>query len=117
MYAIRSYYEVVEAGKLASVGELAAGIAHEINNPVAIMMESAGWVQDLMKQSDMEKPETQTEISETLKEIVIQGRRCKEITHKLLSFARRTDSRVSEVNVNELLEEIVSLTSQKARFV
>lgn len=108
--------QVVETGKLAAIGELAAGIAHEINNPVAIMMESAGWVQDLMKQNDMEKAETRTEITETLKEIVLQGRRCKEITHKLLSFARRTDSRVSEVNVNELLEEIISLTSQKARY-
>jgi len=80
------------------------------------MMESAGWVQDLMKQNDMENPETMSEITETLKEIVIQGRRCKEITHKLLSFARRTDSRVSEVKVNELLEELISLTAQKAKY-
>ncbi len=108
--------QVVETGKLAAIGELAAGIAHEINNPVAIMMESAGWVQDLMKQNDMETPETMKEITDTLKEIVLQGRRCKEITHKLLSFARRTDSRVSEVKVNELLEELVSLTAQKAKY-
>jgi two-component system, NtrC family, sensor kinase len=39
--------QVIETGKLASVGELAAGIAHEINNPVAIMVEEAGWIQDL----------------------------------------------------------------------
>ena len=41
--------QVIETGKLASVGELAAGIAHEINNPVAIMVEEAGWLQDLME--------------------------------------------------------------------
>jgi two-component system NtrC family sensor kinase len=37
--------QVIETGKLASVGELAAGIAHEINNPVAIMIEEAGWIE------------------------------------------------------------------------
>ena len=40
--------QVIETGKLASIGELAAGIAHEINNPVAIMIEEAGWIQDLL---------------------------------------------------------------------
>ena len=42
--------QVIEAGKLASIGELAAGIAHEINNPVAIMIEEAGWIQDLLEE-------------------------------------------------------------------
>ena len=41
--------QVIESGKLASVGELAAGIAHEINNPVAIMVQEAGWTGDLLK--------------------------------------------------------------------
>jgi two-component system NtrC family sensor kinase len=43
--------KVVEAGKLASVGELAAGVAHEINNPVAIMVEEAGWIGDLLEEA------------------------------------------------------------------
>jgi two-component system NtrC family sensor kinase len=47
--------QVVEAGKLAAIGEMAAGIAHEINNPLAIMMENAGWIQDLLK-SDETQP-------------------------------------------------------------
>ena len=41
--------QMVETGKLASIGELAAGIAHEINNPVAIMVEESGWIEDLSK--------------------------------------------------------------------
>ena len=41
--------QVIESGKLASVGELAAGIAHEINNPVAIMVQEAGWIGDLLR--------------------------------------------------------------------
>ena len=42
--------QIVETGKMASIGELAAGIAHEINNPVAIMVEEAGWIGDLLEE-------------------------------------------------------------------
>ena len=49
--------QVIETGKLASIGELAAGIAHEINNPVAIMVEEAGWVEDLLEEEEFQKSE------------------------------------------------------------
>ena len=42
-------HQVIETGRLASIGELAAGIAHEINNPVAIMVQEAGWIDDLLE--------------------------------------------------------------------
>ena len=45
--------QVIETGKLASIGELASGIAHEINNPVAIMVEEAGWIEDLLAEEDL----------------------------------------------------------------
>ena len=51
-----------------------------------------------------------------LKQINTQGKRCKEITHKLLSFARKTDSRIQDVQLNDLLEELVSLSLQSARY-
>ena len=85
--------QVIETGKLASIGELAAGIAHEINNPVAIMIEEAGWVEDLLDEEAFAESENLEEFYRALKQINTQGRRCKEITHKLLSFARKTDSR------------------------
>jgi two-component system NtrC family sensor kinase len=108
--------QVIEAGKLASVGELAAGIAHEINNPIAIMVEEAGWIGDLLQEEDFEGSENLTEFKRALDQIRIQGERCKEITHKLLSFARRTDPRVREVQMNELVEEIVGVSEQRSRF-
>jgi len=108
--------QVIETGKLASVGELAAGIAHEINNSVAIMVEEAGWIGDLLEEEEFEKSENLDEFQRALKQINTQGKRCKEITHKLLSFARKTDSRIQAVQVNELIEEVVSLSSQRARY-
>jgi two-component system NtrC family sensor kinase len=108
--------QIVETGKLASVGELAAGIAHEINNPVAIMVEEAGWIEDLLQEEELKESKNLDEFKRALKQINTQGKRCKEITYKLLSFARKTDSRVHEINLNELLEEIVALSSQRAKF-
>ncbi|MBN2418947.1 MAG: GHKL domain-containing protein [Deltaproteobacteria bacterium] len=109
--------QIIETGKLASVGELAAGIAHEINNPVAIMVEEAGWMEDLL--SDGEEAffeKNQDEFKRSLKQIRTQGHRCKEITHKLLSFARKTDSRVQETQLNDLIEEIVAISAQRAKY-
>ena len=108
--------QVIETGKLASVGELAAGIAHEINNPVAIMIEEAGWIEDLLEDEDLSKSENEKELYRALSQIKTQGRRCKEITHKLLSFARKTDSRIVEVSVPDLLAEIAYLSSQRAKY-
>ncbi|MFH2218968.1 MAG: cache domain-containing protein [Pseudomonadota bacterium] len=108
--------QVIESGKLASVGELAAGIAHEINNPVAIMVEEAGWIQDLLEEEDFTESENLNEFQRALRQINVQGKRCKEITHKLLSFARKTDSRVQIVQINELIEDVVGLSEQRAKY-
>jgi two-component system NtrC family sensor kinase len=108
--------QIVETGKLASVGKLAAGIAHEINNPVAIMVEEAGWIKDLLEEEEFSKSENLNEFERALKQIKTQGQRCKEITHKLLSFARKTDSRVQETQVNDLVKELVSLSEQRAKY-
>jgi two-component system NtrC family sensor kinase len=107
--------QIVETGKLAAIGELAAGIAHEINNPVAIMIEEAGWVGDLMEDEGRELP-SYAEIRRALTQVGNQGRRCKDITHKLLSFARQTDSRVIEMSVPEFIREVVEISMQQARF-
>jgi two-component system NtrC family sensor kinase len=108
--------QIVETGKLASLGELAAGIAHEINNPVAIMVEEAGWIEDLLEEEEFKEGENLNEFERALKQIRTQGQRCKEITHKLLSFARKTDSRIQVVSINDLIEELVLLSEQRAKY-
>ena len=108
--------QVIETGKLASVGELAAGIAHEINNPVAIMVEEAGWLQDLMEDGAFQTETDIKEFERALNQIRTQGKRCKEITHKLLSFARKTDSRIEDFEIGHLIEEVVALSAQRAKY-
>jgi len=107
--------QIVETGKLASIGELAAGIAHEINNPVAIMVEEAGWIQDLLSEG-IDKGDNFEEFKRALNQIETQGHRCKGITHKLLSFARKTDSRMETLQLNAFVNEVVDLLSQKFKY-
>lgn len=108
--------QIIQTGKLASVGELAAGIAHEINNPVAIMVEEAGWIGDLLEEEEFRKSANLDEFARALKQIKTQGKRCKQITHKLLSFARKTDPRVQDVKLNDLIAELVELSAQRAKY-
>ena len=106
--------QIIETGKLASVGELAAGIAHEINNPVAIMVQEAGWIEDLLEEEEFKKGKNLEEFKRALKQVNTQGQRCKDITHKLLSFARKTKPSIEKVQINELIEEIVAITDMAA---
>jgi two-component system NtrC family sensor kinase len=108
--------QVVESGKLATIGELAAGIAHEINNPVAIMVEEAGWMSDLLEEEPGMTPDNKSEFHRAIEQITTQGRRCKDITHKLLSFARKSDATEADININDTIREIVDLTAQMARY-
>jgi two-component system NtrC family sensor kinase len=108
--------KVVETGKLASVGELAAGVAHEINNPVAIMVEEAGWMGDLLEEEEIQNSKNLAEFRRAIGQIQDQGRRCKQITQKLLSFARKTDGKVQDIEINEVLEELVALSAQRAKY-
>ncbi len=108
--------QVIETGKLASVGELAAEIAHEINNPIAIMVEEAGWMQDLLEEEEFQACKNFAEFKRALAQIKTQGTRCKDITYKLLSFARKTDSRIQDIQINVLITDLVSLSDQRGKY-
>jgi two-component system NtrC family sensor kinase len=108
--------QVTEARKLASIGELAAGVAHEINNPVAIMLEHAGWMADLLCEEELKECKNREEFKHSLKQICLQGVRCKEITQKLLSFARRTDPVQESMQLNDTVKEVLDLCERSSRF-
>ena len=104
-----------QTGKLSLLGDLAAGIAHEINNPIAIMVEEAGWIEDLLEEAEFPQSKNLEEFKRALKQIKTQGGRCKAIIHNLLSFGRKTSIKLEEVRINDLVSEVVKAYTKKER--
>ena len=98
--------QLEHAAKLASVGELAAGIAHEINNPLAVITEETGLTKDLLN-PEFEDGATTEELISHLDEIYTAAFRCRDITAKLLGFVRKTDLDLKPHDVHELIDSVV----------
>ena len=96
--------QLVEAEKLASLGRIAAGVAHEINNPLAIVNEKAGLMQDIIEMSgDFQNKERFLSL---IHGIAGSVNRCRVITHRLLGFARKMDITVETMDLNESIKEV-----------
>jgi len=93
--------QLMQAEKLSSIGLLAAGIAHEVNTPLAVITSNA---QMMMRQMDPDDPRTKT-----LDKIIAQAFRASEIANNLLKFSRVGGSECSDLDVNRIISESLSL--------
>ena len=99
--------ESIRTAQLAAIGELAAGVAHEVNNPINGIINFAQLLLD-----DAEEGSVQAELSTR---IVSEGERIANIIDSLLSFARENENELSEVDVREVVSECLSLVDHQLR--
>jgi signal transduction histidine kinase len=92
---------LINMEKLASVGTLAAGVAHEINNPVAVIL---GFTEHLL-----EKTQDLPEVHETLQIMEEEGLKCKKIVENLLTFARSPETTETSAEINGVLEKMLTV--------
>ena len=108
------YHHMEYSNKLASIGRLAAGVAHEINNPLAIINEKAGLVLDLVAVGP--DSEHQQRLVAAVDSILRSVGRCKKVTHRLLGFARHMDVHNEPIDLENLLKEVLGFLEKEAEY-
>ncbi|MCF8024388.1 MAG: two-component sensor histidine kinase [Desulfobacteraceae bacterium] len=106
-----AFRELEYTQKLSSIGRLAAGVAHEINNPLSIINEKAGLMKDLVEHDmhhDKEK------LMRPVNQVLHSVDRCRDITHRLLGFARRMGVQYETLDANEVLKETLGFLEKEA---
>jgi signal transduction histidine kinase len=96
--------QIVQADKLASIGQLSAGIAHEINNPLGIIL---GYTQLLIRHED-----PRSEKYQDLKTIEKHVRNCKTIVEDLLNFARTSSPKENLIRIDAALDDVLKFVQQ-----
>jgi PAS domain S-box-containing protein len=99
--------DLVRVDRLAELGRAASGIAHDINNPVAVIGEISGWIEVLISDAGGLSSEEREELVKAIKDIKKQTQRCKSITHQVLNFARDSRSEKRSFDLHKVLTNTV----------
>jgi two-component system, NtrC family, sensor kinase len=107
-------HQMVQMEKMASIGRLAAGIAHEINNPLQMITNQAGWIGELLPEEDQALVKNMDEYKKSVEQIKYHVRRAGTITHRLLGFSRKISADKESVQINDLIGETLSFIEHEA---
>jgi signal transduction histidine kinase len=105
---------MIVADRLSSLGELAASIAHEINNPLAVISESAGWLRSRADREGLSTEELRSALDRALEKIESAVDRAARISQNFLRFSRAPDAVVRAIDLRELAAEVRELTWRAA---
>ncbi|UCF84018.1 MAG: two-component sensor histidine kinase [Desulfobacteraceae bacterium] len=102
------------SSRLISIGRLAAGIAHEINNPLAVINENAGLIKDLFTLKKEYKADQR--LMELIDDVLESVERCGGITKQLLGFARHFEPTIQPLQLNRVISEVLSFFGKEASY-
>ena len=108
--------QLVRSDRLAAIGKLASGIAHEINNPLAVISEKAGWMGDLLTEEDVKNSPNYSELFKSTQDIKKHVQRGKKVISRLMGFARKEEMAYKNVDINSVLDETHDFLNKKAMF-
>jgi signal transduction histidine kinase len=103
-----------QSNQLATIGQLAAGVAHEINNPLALINETAGYVKDLFVFKEQYRRDE--ELIGYIDDILEAVERCGTITRQLLGFARKFEVKIQKVKLNEVISDVLVFHNKEAAY-
>lgn len=111
---VKTLHQVEYANKLASIGRLAAGVAHEINNPLAIINEKSGLIKDIFQlRQQYAHDEKLIGLVDAIHDSVA---RCGAITKQLLSFARHMDSSFQPLELENVIQGVIGFLGKEAQY-
>lgn len=107
-----NFKEIYHHHKLSSISSFASSIAHEINNPLSIINEKAGLIKDLLGKYEFSQENRR--LIDLVNSILKSVDRCRDITYKLLRFAKRMDVKMEMLDINEVIRETLSFLEEEA---
>ncbi len=107
--------QLMQSDKLAALGKMAAGVAHEINNPLAVILQKTGWIQDLLDEDDLKGSANYQEFRASVAKIEEHVERARKVVHNMLGYARRMEPRMEDVRINETINQTIDILENFAR--
>lgn len=110
--------QLIRAQRLAELGEMAAGFAHEINNPLQIIRSEQALMEmnmsELSSSGALPPSESLSEIEDSMAQIKLQIERCAGITQAILKFGRQSEPQMRDVDLKTFIPQITGMVSKKA---